>query len=144
MQYLTGSYLFGASRQTSLLELFFPRVGLHFTYNLLAFIPTILAIYFYWRAKNPVLKVGTRKDVERPSNVLLTNIEKFTCTSVFVTILDEAFYKPINLFATHIERSLSLKDHLNLIWGIVARALGIGILSCTLVFVVIGIYGFTG
>lgn len=49
VQYITGNYLFGASRQTSLLELFVPRVELHLTYNLLALIPTIIAVIFYVR-----------------------------------------------------------------------------------------------
>ena len=49
VQYITGNYLFGASRQTSLLELFFPRIQLHLTYNLLALIPTAIAVVFYIR-----------------------------------------------------------------------------------------------
>lgn len=49
VQYLTGSYLFGAARQTSLLELFFPRVPLHLAYNLVALVPTAIAIGFYLR-----------------------------------------------------------------------------------------------
>jgi len=47
VQYISGIYLFGASRQTSLLEFFFPRVQLHLTYNLLALIPTAIAVIFY-------------------------------------------------------------------------------------------------
>lgn len=47
VQYLTGYYLFNAEKQTSLLEWFFPRIELHFVYNLLVFIPTILAISIY-------------------------------------------------------------------------------------------------
>ena len=50
VQYLTGSYLFGASRQTSLLEFFFPRIELHFAYNLLAFTPTAIALCLYFIA----------------------------------------------------------------------------------------------
>ena len=49
VQYITGNFLFDASRQTSLLELFFPRVELHLTYNLLAIIPTAIAVIFYLR-----------------------------------------------------------------------------------------------
>lgn len=44
IQYLTGNYLFHASSQRSLLEFFFPRVELHLIYNLLVFIPTVVAI----------------------------------------------------------------------------------------------------
>jgi hypothetical protein len=47
VQYLTGYYLFESVRQTSLLELFFPRVELHFIYNLLAFTPTVIALILY-------------------------------------------------------------------------------------------------
>ena len=50
VQYLTGYYLFGASRQTSLLEFFFPRIELHFGYNLLAFTPTAIALCLYFIA----------------------------------------------------------------------------------------------
>ena len=50
IQYLTGYYLFGASRQTSLLEFFFPRIELHFAYNLLAFTPTAIALSLYFIA----------------------------------------------------------------------------------------------
>lgn len=47
LQYLSGHYLFGASHQKSLLEFVFPRVELHFTYNLLAFTATVIAIVCY-------------------------------------------------------------------------------------------------
>ena len=51
VQYLTGYYLFEMVRQTSLLELFFPRVELHFVYNLLAFTPTFIAIVLRLRQR---------------------------------------------------------------------------------------------
>ena len=48
VQYLTGQYLFGALHQKSLLEFLFPRAELHFTYNLLAFTPTLIAVCLYF------------------------------------------------------------------------------------------------
>ena len=48
VQFLTGQYLFGATHQTSLFEFVFPRAELHFTYNLLAFTPTMIAVVFYF------------------------------------------------------------------------------------------------
>ena len=48
IQFLKGQYLFGATHQTSLLEFVFPRAELHFTYNLLAFTPTMIAVIFYF------------------------------------------------------------------------------------------------
>ena len=49
LQYLSGWYLFNAVKQRSLLELFFPRLELHFVYNLLVLVPTLIAVglYFY-------------------------------------------------------------------------------------------------
>lgn len=48
-QVMSGSYLFGADHQKSLLEFVFPRVQLHLAYNLLVLIPTLLAVWFYLR-----------------------------------------------------------------------------------------------
>lgn len=50
-QVVGGSYLFGADRPTSLLETLVPRVQLHLTYNLLALIPTAVAVALYVRAR---------------------------------------------------------------------------------------------
>ncbi len=47
VQYLTGYYLFHAVKQQSLLEVFFPRIELHFVYNLLSFTPTLIALLIY-------------------------------------------------------------------------------------------------
>ncbi len=47
VQFLTGYYLFNALKQTSLLEIFFPRLQLHFVYNLLVFIPIVVAGFLY-------------------------------------------------------------------------------------------------
>jgi hypothetical protein len=56
VQWLTGIYLFGAPAQTSLLQLWFPRVELHFMYNLLVFVPMVLGMvyHFYPPAPEPV------------------------------------------------------------------------------------------
>lgn len=46
IQYLTGNYLFDASSQRSILEIFFPRIELHLVYNLIVVIPTLIAIAY--------------------------------------------------------------------------------------------------
>jgi len=48
VQYLTGYYLLGATKQISVLELWFPRVELHFIYNLIVFIPMVLGMYYHF------------------------------------------------------------------------------------------------
>lgn len=48
-QWLSGIYLFGASQQTGILQLWIPRVELHFLYNTLVFLPMLLGLYFYTR-----------------------------------------------------------------------------------------------
>ena len=50
-QYLTKYYLFGAAHQISILEQWFPRPELHFTYNLLVFIPMVIAVHYYLQPK---------------------------------------------------------------------------------------------
>lgn len=50
-QYLTGYYLFGAPHQISMLQLWFPRAELHFVYNLLVFIPMVIAVHYYIKPK---------------------------------------------------------------------------------------------
>lgn len=50
-QYLSGYYLFGAAKQTSILQLWFPRPELHFVYNLLVFIPMVIAVHYYIKPK---------------------------------------------------------------------------------------------
>jgi hypothetical protein len=47
LQWLTGYYLFGRTTQTSILQLWFPRIELHFMYNLLVFIPLMIGFYYY-------------------------------------------------------------------------------------------------
>lgn len=49
VQWLTGIYLFGAATQISIGQLWIPRVELHFLYNLIVFIPMVVAIYYYYR-----------------------------------------------------------------------------------------------
>jgi hypothetical protein len=50
-QYLTGYYFFGAAKQTSILQYWFPRAELHFVYNLLVFIPMVIAVHYYLKPK---------------------------------------------------------------------------------------------
>lgn len=47
LQWLTGVYLFNQPQQTSLLQMFLPRIELHFIYTLLVVVPTLLAVYRY-------------------------------------------------------------------------------------------------
>ncbi|HRW07861.1 MAG TPA: hypothetical protein P5121_22320 [Caldilineaceae bacterium] len=50
VQWLTGYYLFGASQQMGIGQLWFPRLELHFMYNLVVFLPTVIAVVLYFRA----------------------------------------------------------------------------------------------
>lgn len=46
-QWLSGVYLFGKPQQVSLLELFIPRIELHFIYNMIVVLPTLIAVTLY-------------------------------------------------------------------------------------------------
>jgi hypothetical protein len=48
VQWLTGHYLFGAAQQTGILQLWIPRVELHFLYNTVVFLPMALALYYHF------------------------------------------------------------------------------------------------
>jgi hypothetical protein len=50
VQWLTGFYLFGAAQQTSILQLWIPRIELHLFYNTLVFLPMLAAMILYSRA----------------------------------------------------------------------------------------------
>ena len=52
VQWLTGFYLFGASKQMGIGELWFPRVELHFTYNLIVFVPLVIGMFIYFHPPN--------------------------------------------------------------------------------------------
>ena len=52
VQWLTGIYLFGATQQTSILQLWVPRIELHFLYNTLVFAPMVLGLFLHRRAAN--------------------------------------------------------------------------------------------
>lgn len=52
LQWLTGFYLFGAHQQTSLLQLWVPRVELHFLYNSLVFLPMLVALFLHGRVRS--------------------------------------------------------------------------------------------
>lgn len=47
IQWLSGIYLFGAQQQTSIFQLWFPRVELHFVYNLLVFLPMVIGMFYH-------------------------------------------------------------------------------------------------
>ena len=49
IQASTGSYFFGAKAPTSILQLVFPRVELHLTYNAIVFIPMMIAVVQHLR-----------------------------------------------------------------------------------------------
>jgi hypothetical protein len=55
VQWLTGTYLFGAAQQISIGQLWIPRVELHFLYNLIVFVPLVLGMiyHFYPPASEP-------------------------------------------------------------------------------------------
>jgi len=48
-QWLTGIFLFNAAKQMGIGELLVPRLELHFIYNALVFVPTIIGVYLYVR-----------------------------------------------------------------------------------------------
>jgi hypothetical protein len=48
IQWLTGYYLFGASAQMGIGQLWIPRVELHFMYNLIVFIPLVVGMYYHF------------------------------------------------------------------------------------------------
>lgn len=50
-QWLTGIFLFNAAKQTGFGELLLPRLELHFIYNALVFIPTMIGVYFFVRSQ---------------------------------------------------------------------------------------------
>lgn len=48
-QYLTQNYWFGGTVQTSIGQIWFPRVELHFMYNFIVFVPLMIACFLYFR-----------------------------------------------------------------------------------------------
>ncbi len=51
VQWLTGHYLFGASQQMGIGQLWIPRVELHFLYNLIVFTPMVVGMIYYFARK---------------------------------------------------------------------------------------------
>ncbi|MFW6096999.1 MAG: hypothetical protein ACOC9Z_02935 [Chloroflexota bacterium] len=47
LQWLSGYYLFGASQQMGIGQLWLPRVELHFLYNSIVFIPMVLGLFYH-------------------------------------------------------------------------------------------------
>lgn len=56
VQWLTGYYLFGASQQTGILQLWVPRVELHFLYNSAVFLPMLVALMLFSDGWRPITK----------------------------------------------------------------------------------------
>ncbi len=81
-----------------------------------------------------ILKVKTRNNLQKASSNPPANVKR----NAFLTHLGKTFSGPIDVFTTYIEQSLSLKEHLNLISLILVKALVTGIVSCMLVFVILG------
>jgi hypothetical protein len=48
-QWLSGIFLFNATKQMGVGELLLPRLELHFIYNALVFVPTMIGVYVYIR-----------------------------------------------------------------------------------------------
>ena len=70
VQWLTGYYLFGASKQISIGERWLPRMELHFGYNLLVFVPLVVAMYIYFRppaAQGPSQSADSKLVTATPS-----------------------------------------------------------------------------
>ena len=65
-QVLSGSFLFGAVHQTSLLEFVFPRLQLHLFYNLMVLIPTLIAVVAYLRERGIFPRRRAAVDPARP------------------------------------------------------------------------------
>ena len=57
-QYLLGENLFGRPVPTSIVQLWVPRVELHFFYNTIVFVPMVVAMYFH---------MFPRADARRPA-----------------------------------------------------------------------------
>jgi hypothetical protein len=49
MQWITKLYLYNGPKQMSVLEILLPRIELHFLYNMIVLIPTVIAVYPYAR-----------------------------------------------------------------------------------------------
>jgi hypothetical protein len=52
-QWLLGMYLFGAAEPISIGQLWVRRPELHFMYNLVVFVPTAIAVWYYWQDGRP-------------------------------------------------------------------------------------------
>lgn len=51
-QWITKVYLYNGPKPMSVLELFLPRIELHFIYNLMVAIPTLIAVYIFISARS--------------------------------------------------------------------------------------------
>ena len=57
-QYVSGRFLFGAARQISIGQLWFPRAELHFFYNLFVFVPMVIAVHYYLKPKLALIETS--------------------------------------------------------------------------------------
>lgn len=48
-QWLTKTYLYGAAKPMSVLEVLLPRIELHFIYNVVVVTPMLIALFYYFR-----------------------------------------------------------------------------------------------
>jgi hypothetical protein len=51
LQALTGAYLFGQAKPTSIVQLIIPRVELHLFYNAIVFLPMVVAMVYHARPR---------------------------------------------------------------------------------------------
>ncbi|MEM7125078.1 MAG: hypothetical protein AAF702_02050 [Chloroflexota bacterium] len=73
VQWITGIYLFGATEQMSIGQLFLPRAELHFIYNFVVFVPTIIGTILYFHQKQNTFTIKNSPFAIQ-LNLLLTKI----------------------------------------------------------------------
>lgn len=67
VQWLTDFYLFGATQQMSIGQLLLPRAELHFIYNFVVFVPTIIGVVLYFLQEQKIAaKQAQRGNMNRP------------------------------------------------------------------------------
>ena len=96
----------------------------------------------YSSLKKSILKVKAtvKNNLQKKLDASLVNTKKnLYHTSSHLTHLRKSLLGAINVLATYVERRLSLREHLGLISSILIKALVIGIVSCTLLLIFLGI-----
>ncbi len=84
--------------------------------------------------KNIILKVRTRKDLQKASSNPPANAKR----NAFLDDLRKTLSGSIGVFTTYVERPISLREHLSLISCILVKALVTGIVLYTLILVILG------